>query len=140
MSSTPEYKAWISMKSRCHDSNYQSTGHYKGRGISICKEWLDNFLSFYEDMGDRPSSKHSLDRIDNDGNYEPSNCKWSTSKEQQHNKRQHPSALGIKNVYLSGQKYRVRFFRDAVKTELGTYGTLEEAISVRDDYLEGVSQ
>lgn len=83
---TPEYKAWAAMIQRCSnpkDNRYYTHG---GRGIKVCDEWLNSFENFYEDMGDRPSDKHSLDRIDNDGNYEPTNCKWSTQSEQNFNK------------------------------------------------------
>lgn len=86
MSGTPEHRAWVDMKSRCsngNDSRYQS---YGGRGIAICERW-SSFENFYADMGKRPSCNHSLDRIDNDGNYEPRNCRWATRGQQQANRR-----------------------------------------------------
>ena len=80
------YKCWVNMKQRCTNPNDRSYPNYGGRGIKVCAAWGDSFQQFYTDMGARPTG-YSIDRIDNDGDYEPSNCKWSTHKEQQSNKR-----------------------------------------------------
>ena len=77
-----EYLAWCNMKTRCYYKEYNQYYRYGGRGIKVCDRWLDSFENFLFDMGKKPSPKHSLDRIDNDGNYEPSNCRWSTPKQQ----------------------------------------------------------
>lgn len=86
-SGTPEHNAWKAMKRRCYLETDKAYKNYGGRGIIVCDRWLESFMNFYEDMGDRPSKNHSLDRINNEGNYEASNCKWSTTKEQGRNKR-----------------------------------------------------
>lgn len=78
------YRAWVNMHSRC-DSKYHWS-NYGSRGITYCERWR-NFRNFIADMGEPPSPRHSLDRIDNDGNYEPSNCRWAITKEQGRNKR-----------------------------------------------------
>lgn len=82
---TKEYLVWNSMKNRCLNPNSQFYKHYGGRGIVVCDEWL-KFENFYADMGDAPR-KYTLDRIDNDGNYEPKNCRWATQTEQLRNTR-----------------------------------------------------
>ena len=86
MSRTPEYKAWFNMKDRCFNPNTKGYPNWGGRGITVCDRWLD-FENFLADMGTKPSPKHSLDRIDNDGDYCPDNCRWSTKAEQENNKR-----------------------------------------------------
>ena len=85
-SKTKAYMAWICMNHRCNDPNDISWPNYGGRGISVCERWK-SFENFLEDVGDPPSPDHSLDRINNDGNYEPSNVKWSTQLEQSRNQR-----------------------------------------------------
>ena len=87
----PEYGVWSGMKSRCTYPTMKCWKNYGGRGIKVCERWLNSFENFYADMGPRPSPKHSIDRFpDNDGNYEPGNCRWATDAEQQANKRKKP--------------------------------------------------
>lgn len=83
---TVEYRIWQDMLNRCRNvrkSNYQ---YYGARGIKVCERWHE-FENFYADMGERPSDEYSLDRIDNDSDYEPNNCRWATRSEQRRNKR-----------------------------------------------------
>lgn len=87
LSRTPEYKVWLNIKDRCCNENSQEFHNYGARGICICDRWIHSFENFLEDMGARPSRLHSIDRIDNDGDYTQSNCRWATPKEQNNNQR-----------------------------------------------------
>ncbi len=85
---TVEYKTWVQMKVRCYNKNRSDYNNYGGRGIEVCERWRYSFELFLQDMGNRPSDKHSLDRYPNkNGNYEPSNCRWATALQQAQNKR-----------------------------------------------------
>jgi hypothetical protein len=82
----PEYAVWQAMNARCFNPNNPRYADYGERGISVCAEWRD-FAVFIRDLGDRPSARHSLDRIDNSKGYEPTNCKWSLPHDQMTNRR-----------------------------------------------------
>jgi len=92
LSKTKEYRVWAGMLSRCRDKNLKIYPLYGGRGIKVCDRWLE-FSNFMLDMGERPSDKHSIDRVDVNGNYEPNNCRWADRETQDNNKRS--------NVYLT---------------------------------------
>lgn len=83
----PEYRAWLDIKQRCTNVKSSNYKRYGGRGIEICDEWKDSFEQFIIDVGNRPSINHSIERIDNNGNYEASNCKWETKDVQSRNRR-----------------------------------------------------
>jgi hypothetical protein len=82
---TPEYKCWRGIKQRCLNKNDRKFALYGGRGISICDRWKNSFEHFLEDVGFRPTPGHSIDRINTNGNYEPTNCRWATISEQNNN-------------------------------------------------------
>lgn len=84
---TAEYETWERMRGRCLNPANPRFHYYGGRGVTICPSWLDSFEAFLADMGPRPTPKHSIDRINNDGNYEPSNCRWALPIVQQNNRR-----------------------------------------------------
>lgn len=86
MTESPEYRSWCHMKQRCLNPNSIRYERWGGRGIKICPQWLNSFETFYADVGERPSPIHSIDRINNDGNYEPGNVRWATHKEQRNNR------------------------------------------------------
>lgn len=90
---SPEFYTWTGMISRCTNPNEPEFKNYGERGINVCDRWLNSFENFLEDMGERPSKKHSIDRVDNDGDYEPDNCRWATIKEQSNNTR--------RNIYIT---------------------------------------
>jgi len=87
MTDTPEFAAYIDMIRRCYKQEHRAYKNYGGRGIRVCDRWRVSFENFIDDMGLRPGSEYSLDRKENDGDYEPNNCRWATRKEQCNNRR-----------------------------------------------------
>jgi hypothetical protein len=94
----PLYQTWVAMKNRCLNPRNYAWKWYGARGISVCDRWCASFLDFIEDVGERPSPKHSIDRINNNGNYEPSNVRWATPAEQIQNRRPYERARGESHV------------------------------------------
>ena len=99
-----EYGSWKMMKDRCYNLKNKQFKDYGGRGIEVCDRWKDSFENFFEDMGPKSSGKHSIDRIDVNGNYDPENCKWSTDVEQNRNKR---NQRDVKLIDSEGQEYLI---------------------------------
>lgn len=115
---TPEYHVWWNMLKRCYDPSVDSYSRYGGRGISVCDRWRKSCVNFVADMGRRPSAKHQLDRKDNNGNYEPGNCRWATLKQQGRNQST--------NVHLEYQGQRLCISEWSERT-----GISERAIAFR---------
>ena len=117
MSKSDEYKIWFGLFKRCRNPNYREFHLYGGKGVSISKEW-ESFETFYKDMGPRPSKSHSIDRIDSNGNYEASNCRWATKKEQSHNTNR------VRLVSYNGALMPIREFARQIDRSYGAVYTL----------------
>lgn len=131
---TSEYSTWQGMIQRCTDPNAISYKNYGRRGVRVCDRWLKSFNNFFEDMGPKPTPKHTLDRKDNNKGYSPDNCKWATRLEQSINKRlskQNKSGHSgvVWNKKLS--KWVARIAVNKTRTHLGVFENLEMAIEAR---------
>jgi hypothetical protein len=103
---SPEYRAWYNMKYRCYNPNYRDSKMYLGRGIEVCSKWLNNPKSFMDYMGKKPTPHHSLDRTDNNGNYEPNNCRWSDKRVQVINRSILSNPYGYPGIRKLVSKYK----------------------------------
>lgn len=147
MNGTKEYHSWIGMLSRCRDPNNAGYKDYGGRGITVCDRWT-KFENFFADMGLKPSPSHSIDRIDNNGNYEPSNCKWSTPEEQSNNQRAKTLDRKLAITNTSGftgirknqeNRWQVRIMTNGVRHHLGCFDRIEDAIAAREKFKASLS-
>lgn len=129
-----EFYAWSGMKRRCYEIQNRFYHRYGARGITVCDQWKSNFIQFLADVGPAPTAKHCLDRIDNDGNYEPSNVKWSTQKEQANNR----SGIHLKKITFNGMtknltewNIHLGFSLDTVNARLKKHGwSIEDALTL----------
>lgn len=103
-----EHRAWARIRRRCHSPQYHNYAYYGGRGIEVCERW-NVFANFLADMGPRPGPEYSIERVDNDGDYEPCNCKWATRAEQARNKTNTYTAeedRAIRDAIAQGLSFR----------------------------------
>jgi hypothetical protein len=133
---TPTYLSWQTMKARCLYPREPGYPRYGGRGITVCKRWM-SFANFLEDMGERPIGT-SLDRIDNDGHYEPSNVRWATREEQNNNRR------NTKFIEFQGRRLGVAQWARYLGIDRTTIGrriergcSVEEILSTKNLYANG---
>ena len=123
--STPEYRIWQGMKARCFRVTNPAYPNYGGRGITMCERWANSFEAFLEDMGRRPSSRRSLDRIENDKGYEPGNCRWATPRTQSNNRR----------LFIYGKKLTYNEAK-TIKSGIANGAFIPEGIYVKTGDLE----
>ncbi len=122
---TPEYITWQDMKARCYNKNHNYYKYYGGRGITVCERWRNSFLTFLEDMGKRPFPEAQIDRLNNDGNYEPGNCRWTTGIE--NCRHQSSTKLTIIKAAEIKEQYMIE---NITQKELGSlYGVTQSLIS-----------
>ena len=130
LSRTSEYRCWQQMKDRCYNTRNHAYKNYGARGIKVCDRWLISFDNFIEDMGFKVNKKYSLDRINNDGNYEPSNCRWTTIDIQLTNRRKHDDStkkiMRYKNIITRyGEETLFNILKD-LKTGVSVYSLVKK--------------
>ena len=129
-----EYISWLAMKQRCYYEPNKRYADYGGRGITVCERWVNSFENFFSDLGQKPSENHTLDRIDVEGNYEPSNCRWSSPFVQAANKRTYKNnKSGYKGVCQRSDtgKWQANINRSGKRIYLGQYDSEKGAIAAR---------
>lgn len=130
----PLYTTYCSMKERCYNKNKKGFEYHGGRGIVVCDRWLGNngFKNFCQDLGEKPSKKHSLDRIDNNGNYAPDNCRWANDHQQSGNRRNNNTTIGV-NFDKSRGKWMSKITINKKVINFGRFDNYEDAVKARKD-------
>ncbi len=132
-----EYKSWVRMKDRCYNKNYIQYKDYGGRGIKVCDQWLHDYNEFINYIGKKPTNNHSLDRIDNEKNYEPGNVRWATKTEQVNNRRMFKNnTSGVTGVYFNKRcnKWCSKITINYKTTFLGYFTNKNDAINALEKY------
>jgi hypothetical protein len=129
-----EYRAWISMKSRCSGNDNKSIKNYKNMGISVCSEWVNSFSRFLCDMGKKPFHNYSLDRIDISKGYSKDNCRWASRSIQETNKRPRGTInyIGVSFCKVTS-KYKAQIQINKKKKHIGVFKTIKEAVNAYDE-------
>ena len=129
------YSRWCNIKTRCYNPNHNSYKDYGGRGIQVCNEWIEDFKTFYDYVTALPNAMEpgfTLDRIDNDGNYEPGNLRWADRETQNANARMRTNnKTGYTGISYHGDKYRAK----VGNKHLGIFLTAEAAAAVRNQFI-----
>lgn len=129
MRHTPEYEVWKAMRARCESQHNKDFRHYGGRGISVCERW-GLFSAFISDMGRRPSQNHQIERLDNDGNYDPSNCVWATKADQANNNRRNVFLeFGGISLSLTEWSRRVGLIRSTLQHRINSGWSVGKALT-----------
>jgi hypothetical protein len=132
LSNTVEYRLWVGMITRCTNPKRNKYQDYGGRGIVVCDRWRSSFEDFFSDMGHRPSPRHSIERINNDGNYEPTNCKWATKREQLRNTRRNRIlALNGESHPLVVWTERLGVDKNTISRRIASGWSLEAALTTK---------
>ena len=127
---SPEYKSWQCMKRRCLVETSHNFKDYGGRGITVCERWKNSFVNFLNDMGLKPYINYSLERVDNNRNYNPANCKWASKSEQSKNRRARKTATIYKGETSTQASKRLGGGRSMVKQRLNNGWPKSEAFSI----------
>jgi hypothetical protein len=142
LSNHPLHQVWLQMKARCLNDKHKSYTHYGGRGISIYEKWLDDFKAYFDYVANLPGfgdSNLSLDRIDNDGNYEPGNLRWATKSQQRINSGSRRSKSGYIGVEFNRRrqvaKWKASITVDGKRISLGHHMTAKDAVIRRNNYI-----
>lgn len=137
---SPEYRSWLAMRWRCENPKATKYPQYGGRGIRICRRWA-SFANFLADMGPKPGPQFTLHRLDNDGNYEPGNCRWADPPAQCRNKRNnHFITFGGRSMCVTDWERHLGFPRSLVQSRLVLGWTIEAALTTPYRGRPGIGQ
>lgn len=137
MTGTPTFISWDSMKQRCLNPKHKSYSDYGGRGVKVCKRWLESFENFLADMGEHPDGM-TLERDEVDGDYEPSNCRWATSKEQGNNRRNSRHiTMGGKTMTIAQWAEELGMSRQALRHRINSNWTEEDILTMGTNHGNG---